>query len=162
PGRRYAGADALAEDLRRFLAGEAIRARPVGPLERARKWARRRPALAALLVLSGAVGVALVGGAFGDQARRQAGGRRLELAEEAVRQALDQVRHTRAELLAVLKTPGGVHGLLNQPARWEAQLLTARADWQRARDLAATAEGALDPEWTGLLRQEDEELDRDR
>jgi eukaryotic-like serine/threonine-protein kinase len=162
PGRRYAGADALAEDLRRFLDGEPIRARPVGRLERARKWARRRPALAALLVLSGAVGVALVGGALAYQARRQTAARRLALTEQAVRQALDQARHTRADLLAVLKTPGGVHGLLNQPARWEAQLQAARYDWQRARDLAATAEGTLDPESTDLLRQVDEELDRDQ
>ena len=47
PGRRYATALELAEDLRRFSAGEPIRARPVGALERAGKWARRRPALAA-------------------------------------------------------------------------------------------------------------------
>jgi WD40 repeat protein len=51
PGQRYANADALAEDLRRFLAGEPIVARPVGTLERALKWARRRPAIAALLAL---------------------------------------------------------------------------------------------------------------
>jgi serine/threonine-protein kinase len=48
PARRYAGADLLAEDLRRFAAGEAIRARPVGPAERAWRWCRREPALAAL------------------------------------------------------------------------------------------------------------------
>ena len=46
PARRYASAAALGEDLRRFLAGEPILARPVTRLERAVKWARRRPAIA--------------------------------------------------------------------------------------------------------------------
>src|SRR5262249_15123837 len=45
----YATAAALGDDLRRYLAGEPIAARPVTPLERAVKWARRRPAIAALL-----------------------------------------------------------------------------------------------------------------
>jgi formylglycine-generating enzyme required for sulfatase activity len=54
PGKRYASAQQLAADLGRFLHGEAIHARPVGAMERAVKWARRRPALAAL------VGVALL------------------------------------------------------------------------------------------------------
>jgi WD40 repeat protein len=61
-GPRYASAQALAEDLRRFLDGEPIRARPVGPWERAVKWARRRPAAAALLAVSG---LALLAGAVG-------------------------------------------------------------------------------------------------
>ena len=54
PHRRYASAEALGDDLRRFLTGEPIAARPVGRLERAVKWARRRPAAAALLGVSGA------------------------------------------------------------------------------------------------------------
>jgi len=41
----------LAEELRRFQAGEPIRARPVGVGERMVKWVRRRPLVAALLGL---------------------------------------------------------------------------------------------------------------
>jgi WD40 repeat protein/tRNA A-37 threonylcarbamoyl transferase component Bud32 len=48
PGRRYATALGLADDLRRYLDGRPILARPVPPWERAGKWARRRPAAAAL------------------------------------------------------------------------------------------------------------------
>jgi len=50
PRRRYATAQALAEDLRRFEEGRPIRARPVGTVERALKWVKRRPAVAAALV----------------------------------------------------------------------------------------------------------------
>src|SRR4051812_2501035 len=49
PGSRYADAGELADDLGRFLAGEAIRGRPTPAWRRAIKWARRRPAAALLL-----------------------------------------------------------------------------------------------------------------
>jgi serine/threonine protein kinase/WD40 repeat protein len=49
PGKRYQSAAELAEDLQRFLDGEPVRARPVGFLGQTVRWARRRPAVAALL-----------------------------------------------------------------------------------------------------------------
>jgi hypothetical protein len=52
PSKRYASAGELVEDLRRFQNGETIAARPAGMLERAGKWAMRRPAAAALLAVS--------------------------------------------------------------------------------------------------------------
>jgi WD40 repeat protein len=49
---RYASAAALADDLDRFLAGQPIQARPTSAWEKGWKWAKRRPAVAALLLLS--------------------------------------------------------------------------------------------------------------
>jgi tetratricopeptide (TPR) repeat protein len=58
PSRRYASAQALADDLRRFLAGEPIQAKAVTRMERTIKWAKRRPAVAGLLATLLAVTVA--------------------------------------------------------------------------------------------------------
>lgn len=49
PQRRYRDAGALAEDCRRFLAGEPILSRPVSPLQRGWRWCRRNPRFAALM-----------------------------------------------------------------------------------------------------------------
>jgi tetratricopeptide (TPR) repeat protein len=61
PARRYASAAELADDLRRFLDGRPILARPIGPWGRTTRWVRRNPRVAALLVL---LAGALVGVAF--------------------------------------------------------------------------------------------------
>jgi hypothetical protein len=59
PTRRYPSAAALAADLRRFLSGEPVKARPVGLPGRLWRRARRRPAVAALLAVIAAL---VVGG----------------------------------------------------------------------------------------------------
>ena len=50
PLRRYRSAEALAEDLERWLADLPIRARPATLIYRTVKWVRRRPAPAALIL----------------------------------------------------------------------------------------------------------------
>src|SRR5437773_2134618 len=52
PKRRYASALALAEDLEHWLKHEPIRAKPSGFFTHARKWVRRKPAIAAVITLS--------------------------------------------------------------------------------------------------------------
>jgi serine/threonine-protein kinase len=43
PSHRYSTAAKMGDDLRHFLAGEPLKARPVGRLERTWRWARRNP-----------------------------------------------------------------------------------------------------------------------
>src|SRR5207249_8727559 len=94
PRRRYATAEELAEDLRRYLADEPIRARRIGPVERLGRWGRRNPLVAGLsaaVVLVTAVGFAAVFGqmqvAVGHAQRANA---KAVLAQEKEREASQQ------------------------------------------------------------------------
>jgi serine/threonine protein kinase/Flp pilus assembly protein TadD len=88
PAERYATAKDLADDLRRYLADEPIRARPVGVVRRARKWARRQPALVAALATALTVAVSMVSGGIGWVANDRA--TRRQATENVVIAALDE------------------------------------------------------------------------
>lgn len=62
PKRRYGSAEALADELERWQRNEPILARPVATPERVAKWAQRKPALAALVLVTV---LAAVGGVTG-------------------------------------------------------------------------------------------------
>ncbi|GEM_PF-1326531 len=64
PAARYGTAADLADDLRRFVEGRPIKARPASAWERVCKWTRRRPALAALIFVIAAALLSLSGGTW--------------------------------------------------------------------------------------------------
>jgi len=69
-GKRYATADELARDLRRFAAGSPVRARRVGPVGRVWRRVKRRPAVSALA--AAAVLVTTLGAHFAWRAAEEA------------------------------------------------------------------------------------------
>jgi serine/threonine protein kinase/Flp pilus assembly protein TadD len=89
PGRRYATAGELSDDLIRFLAGEPVRARRIGMWERGAKWIRRRPAVAALLAVCAIAGLLAALGAFWTVHDREV---RSALLEEEVTRALQEAQ----------------------------------------------------------------------
>ncbi len=106
PQGRYGSAGALADDLRRFLAAEPIHARPTPAWERAIKWMRRRPALAAaagagilaaltLAVVIGEANIRLKRERDRAEARRREAVANLAKAREAVDRMLTRVSEER-------------------------------------------------------------------
>ncbi|MFI5456287.1 MAG: protein kinase [Isosphaerales bacterium] len=130
PRRRYASADAVAEELERWLSGEPITARPVGKLERGWMWCQRNPVVAGLI---GAVVVVLITGTavstvFAVRASNRAQAERIERiraenAEKDTRKARDEIEGTFARsLLRPLDLAGDAKEVLSPTeveALWE-------------------------------------------
>ncbi len=106
PAGRYGSAEALAEDLGRWQAGEPILARPVSRAERIWRWCGRKPAIASLVL---AVAVLMIAGAMG-------------LTMAAVRIARESERARKAELEALDKKQDATEKL------WGSYLAQARAN----------------------------------
>jgi WD40 repeat protein len=106
--RRFATARDMADDLRRYLQGEPIRARRVGNAERLWRWCRRKPALAgmtaaaAVLLMSIAIGGTLAAVQFRQHAKD---------AEEEL--YFTSIGFANRELTASLPNPGRAEQLLD-------------------------------------------------
>jgi serine/threonine protein kinase/Tfp pilus assembly protein PilF len=81
PHRRYRTAQALADDLARFLSHEPILARPVNAWERSLKWMKRRKLVTALLagIAFTSVGLLVSGAFYKESKQRHLNDSRLEL-----------------------------------------------------------------------------------
>jgi tetratricopeptide (TPR) repeat protein/predicted Ser/Thr protein kinase len=148
PAKRYASAEALADDLRRFVAGQPILARPVGPLGRLGRWARRQPVVAGLL---GALLLALVLGLSGvsllwwrAETHLREAQRQHERAEDSFRDARTAVEQMLTEVgeerLKGLPEMDPVRrSLLERAAAFYEKFLRERGDDPAVREEAARA-----------------------
>ena len=111
PASRYASALALAEDIERWLRGEPVLARRATLTERVVKWARRRPAQAALLAVVVLAVVAMFTG--GVMFNRSLDGRRRD-AEAAAQATLHRVARQHTQRALHFMEDGDAHrGLLS-------------------------------------------------
>ncbi len=118
--RRYATAGELADDLRRFLAGEPIRARAVSRVERAWRWCRRRPGWAAMIGVSVAALLLITAGSvwFSGRLRQQLARteeKQHELEIALARQVAERLDSDLRQLAAV---PRGLALLLAERSDW--------------------------------------------
>jgi tetratricopeptide (TPR) repeat protein len=128
PGRRYVTAAALAGDLRRYLDGQPIAARPIGGLERGWRWCLRNRALTAALagivlsLLAGtAVALALAVFALVQAHRAEQNARTIAEEQVKTRNALETEARRRRQLRLALDTLTGdiVSELLSRQEKLE-------------------------------------------
>jgi WD40 repeat protein/tRNA A-37 threonylcarbamoyl transferase component Bud32 len=148
PAQRYRSAEALAEDLERWLNGEPIRARPSSIGERAMKWAKRRPATAALLATAACFLCALLaGGVF---ILRQQQDLRAQQLQAAAQKAETEAQHRLSKLRLGQSLTGKARAERLAGNRPRALQLLAEAAHFQAAGLGEAARLEAGPE----LRQE--------
>ncbi len=154
PARRYASAQALAEDLERFAQGEPVQARAVGRAERLWRLCRRNP-LVSLLVMAVAASL-LVGLAtslhFAIQAERRAGEAQA-FADSAARSEAEARQEERAGRRILY----GAHLSLAQRA-WEVGWLARVDELLDVQHPSRTGEEMRGFEWHHLHRLRRSEL----
>ncbi len=147
PNRRYKSAAAVAAELRRFLGGEPIHARPLSALARLARWSKRKPAHATAVVLAAIMAVAgPVTAVVIDSQRRQLDGRVEELDQLVVGQqaALRGLRGENADLqqdLAALSQTAP-HG--EAVVDWRQTIMDAVIDRHAPQAVAALGDESLE------------------
>ncbi len=153
PERRYASAAELADDLGRYLRQEPIRARRASHLERAVRWAKRKPAAAALIVVSvfafSLLPILVSAGASLRAARAAAEMQQTQLdlaaktaeAREAQLQAAREVAQAREALLKATRETAATHEYYSRVNRVRERNTTATPGWtwKSLDDLARAA-----------------------
>ena len=160
--KRYATCAELADELERFLRDEPVRARNIKGWERSWRWMRRRPALAALLVTSVLIVLAIVGLGVGSfyTARLQESNSKLEA-------TLHQLETSRSQVAKALQAAEAAQD------REEDLRIKAEADRKLAAeravqlDVLSGVQLMVDMDWPGALAwfadaAEMEEDDSDR
>jgi eukaryotic-like serine/threonine-protein kinase len=162
PHKRYPTAAELAADLGRWLNGEAIRARPVGKLERLWRWGRRHPSSAALLASVLMMLAVLFSAALwyvNDRGERQAERIRAESKDAERLARLEQGVETAIESAYVLRERSWT--LTDRPEEWRAVLSSARSAQKRAESLIEQDPEQIDPSLRSRVETLTRELNAD-
>jgi WD40 repeat protein len=132
PAQRYASAELLADDLRRFLTGVPIAARRPSRIIRAGRWCRRNPATA-MASLLGVIAIAAAGGLAASQAFTLQLRREQQLTKAALDDAQLQraVAAEKAEQLAEQQELTKAALVDAEQFRQQAQRLSVSLGWER-------------------------------
>jgi len=150
PNGRYESAEAVGNELRRYLRGEPVRARPVSRLERGIRWCRRYPlaattiGLGAFLAIAGPVAAVVM---FQQSKMIET---RLEESQGLIKQKENQRRELKGEV-AALQTRinglvGGTPGMEEVVPGWRRNLVTRLLDQYYDDVVGALPDDQADPE----------------
>lgn len=127
PAHRYRTADALRDDLLRFLDGRPIQARPPGAMDVVLKWVRRRPTVAALVATVAALTVGLI-------ALQSWHAAQLRRSNEDLKIAIQQVTDEKSRAVASEHEARGIAYALDIQCAWRAREEGDFAEFSRIVD----------------------------
>jgi WD40 repeat protein len=127
PERRYGSAQALAEDLERWLRHEPILARPIGTIGRLTKWTRRNPRIAMLVLVSSLAVVAFFVGQLISSLRLSRANTQVRTANASLSQSLSEMRWRQVDDAVRADKKGEAIARLSQFLRENANDSTAAA-----------------------------------